>query len=130
MGVTVAAGGPPPSPPSHSCPSFATLSGPQDGMGRVADGLGWMGWPPICPLPLHCPQSQGGWEGVVVHCSLDPPLPSSWRELRSLLPWRQRRGRGMQGDTGVRQRSTPSTCQATYTHITQVYIPQHPWNQM
>lgn len=59
---------------------------------ETADGLGWMRWNPTCPSP-HCPFSQGGWEGVVVHCSLDPPPLSSWRELRSWLPWRQRRGK-------------------------------------
>lgn len=62
---------------------------------------GWGGsrWPGVDGVathlspPPHCPQSQGGWEGAVVQCSLDPPPPSSWRELRSWLPWRQERGK-------------------------------------
>lgn len=28
-------------------------------MERVADGLRWMGWPPICPLPLLSPEPRG-----------------------------------------------------------------------
>ena len=62
MGVIVAAGGPLPLLHPTPVPPLPRSQVPR--MGRVADGLGWMGWPPICPLPPIVPRVKGDGRGL------------------------------------------------------------------
>lgn len=117
--------GRPPSAPSTPAPPLPCSQVPR--MGR---GSRWPGEDEVAshlsPPPHHCPQSQGGFKGVVVHCSLNPPPPSSWRELRSWLPWRQGRGKRDAGrHWGQARMHTLAPWMHTYSHHTGTYPPTH-----
>lgn len=62
MGVIVAAGGPLPLLHPIAVSPLPCSQVPR--MGRIADGLGWMGWLPICPLPPIVPRAKGEGRGL------------------------------------------------------------------
>lgn len=108
-GVAVAAGGgggcdtricsTPPAPPLLCSQVPRTV--------EAADGLGWMRWMPICPLPPLSlqPRGMGGGCGPLQSGSSPSIFLEGAEELVAMET--EKRQEGMQGDTEVGLRSTP-----------------------
>lgn len=74
---------------------------------EAADGLGWMRWTPICPLPPLSlqPRGMGGGCGPLQTGSSPSIFLEGAEELVAMET--EKRQEGMQGNTEVGLRSTP-----------------------